>query len=292
MSLLAWYPRAGVNSERGAAVRRIVDNIGLWLGVANIVVALVFLMLPIGVAIMMSFDARGYLGPFPPPEYSFRWYESFFSDDYYLHGLKTSLILAVITTIVSTVSGVSAAIALDRYTGPGKQALESLFLSPLVVPAVVIGFALLLFFALIGVFDGFTRLLGGHIIITFPYTVRTTLAGLVGIRKTLTEAAMSLGANERQAFWDVTFPLARTGMVAGSVFAFAFSMDDVAVSLFLTSPDTYTLPVAMVSMMRTNFDLTIAAAAVVLMMFTLLLIMVLDWFIGLERLIGKGVFRS
>jgi putative spermidine/putrescine transport system permease protein len=273
-------------------MRRFFDNFGTWLGIANIIVVLAFLVFPIGVAVLMSFDARSYLGPFPPTEFSLRWYENFFSDDYYLHGLKSSLIIAVIATIVSTISGVSAAIALDRYTGPGKQALESLFLSPLVVPAVVIGFALLLFFALIGVFDGFTRLLGGHIIITFPYTVRTTLAGLVGIRKNLTEAALSLGANERQAFWDVTFPLARTGIVAGAVFAFAFSMDDVAVSLFLTSPDTYTLPVAMVSMMRTNFDLTIAAAAVVLMVFTLLLILALDWFIGLDRLIGKGIFRS
>lgn len=257
-----------------------------------ITLALLFLIAPIVVSIMMSFDGREYLGKFPPPEYSLRWYQNFFSDSFYLAGLRTSLILAVIATIVSTVTGVSAAIVLERYEFKGKQALESFFLSPLVVPAVVIGFALLLFFALIGVFDGFTRLVGAHIIITFPYTVRTTLAGLVGIRKTLTEAAMSLGATEVQAFWDVTFPLARTGIVTGAVFAFAFSMDDVAVSLFLTSPGTYTLPVAMVSMMRTNFDLTIAAAAVVMMMFTFVLILVLDRVIGLEKLIGKGIFRS
>ena len=75
---------------------------------------------------------------------------------------------------------------------------------------------------------------------------------------------MSLGANERQAFWDVTFPLARTGIVAGAIFAFAFSMDDVVISLFLSDPTTYTLPVALISMMRANFDLTIAAAAVML----------------------------
>jgi putative spermidine/putrescine transport system permease protein len=268
------------------------DDIGFAAIVFMVALAVLFLVAPIIVSIMMSFDGREYLGKFPPPEYSWRWYGNFFSDTFYLGGLKTSLILAVIATLVSTSAGVAAAIVMDRYEFPGKQALEALFLSPLVVPAVVIGFALLLFFALIGVFDGFTRLLGAHIIITFPYTVRTTLAGLVGIRKTLTEAAMSLGANEVQAFWDVTFPLARTGMVAGAVFAFAFSMDDVAVSLFLTSPDTYTLPVAMVSMMRTNFDLTIAAAAVVLMVFTFALILVLDWVIGLERLIGKGVFRS
>ena len=247
--------------------------------------------MPIIVAIMMSFDGRSYLGRFPPPNYSIHWYVNFFSDDYYLAGLRTSLILAVIATVISTAAGVSAAIVIDSHEFPGKQALETLFLSPLVVPAVVIGFALLIFFALVGVFQGFPRLLAGHIIITFPYTVRTTLAGLVGIRKTLIEAAMALGANERQAFWDVTFPLARTGIVAGAVFAFAFSMDDVAVSLFLTSPDTYNLPVAMVSMMRTNFDLTIAAAAVVLMVFTIGLIFVLDWAIGLERLIGGGMFR-
>ncbi|WP_244562610.1 ABC transporter permease [Ensifer aridi] len=273
-------------------MKRFVDNAAVWLSIANIIVVLLFLIVPIAVAVMMSFDGREYLGRFPPPEYSLRWYENFFSDSYYIAGLATSLRLALITTIVSTAAGVSTAIALDRYTGPGKQALETLFLSSLIVPAVVIGFALLLSFAMIGVFDGFTRLLGGHIIITFPYTVRTTLAGLVGIRKTLTEAAMSLGATERQAFWDITFPLARTGIVAGAVFAFAFSLDDVAVSLFLTSPDSYTLPVAMVSMMRTNFDLTIAAASVLLMIFTFVLILVLDRTIGLDRLVGKGVFSQ
>ena len=274
------------------AMHRHLDNIALWLVLLMIVVTLVFLIAPIIVSILMSFDARSFLGRFPPTEFSFHWYERFFSDTYYLNGLKTSVIIAIIAASVSTVAGVSAAIVLDRYDFPGKQALETIFLSPLVIPAVVVGFALLLFFALIGVFQGYPRLLAGHIIITFPYTVRTTLAGLTGIRRNLTEAAMTLGANEWQAFWDVTFPLARTGMIAGAVFAFAFSMDDVAVSLFLTSPDTYTLPVAMVSMMRTNFDLTIAAASVVLMVLTIVLIVIMDRIIGLERVIGGGVYRS
>ena len=273
-------------------IHRHIDNFGAWAILFAILITVVFLFAPIIVSILMSFDARSYLGRFPPTEFSFQWYARFFSDTYYLTGLRTSLVIATIAATVSTCAGVCAAIVLDRYDFPGKQALETVFLSPLVIPAVVIGFALLLFFALIGVFQGYPRLLAGHIIITFPYTVRTTLAGLTGIRRTLTEAAMTLGANERQAFWDVTFPLARTGMVAGAVFAFAFSMDDVAVSLFLTSPTTYTLPVAMVSMMRTNFDLTIAAASVVLMLFTIGLIFVLDWIVGLERLIGGGVYRS
>ena len=273
-------------------MKRYFDNIGFVIIITVIIVSLIFLVIPIVFAVMMSFDGRSYLSTFPPPSYSFQWYLNFFSDTYYLQGLRLSVTLAIIAAIVSTTFGVSAAIVLDRYEFRGKRALEAFFLSPLVVPGVVVGFALLLFFALIGVFSGFPRLLGGHIIITFPYTVRTTLAGLVGIRKTLTEAALSLGANERRAFWDITLPLARTGMVAGIVFAFAFSMDDVAVSMFLTSPDAYTLPVAMVSMMRTQFDLTIAAGAVVLMLITIGVIVVLDWIYGLDRLIGQGIAKQ
>ena len=126
-------------------MKRTVDNLGMIFSKINILLALSFLLFPIIVSIIMSFDGRSYLGLFPPPEYSFRWYENFFSDTYYLQGLKTSLIIAVIATVISTTFGVSAAIGLDRYQGRGKQVLEALFLSPLVVPAVVIGFAILIF---------------------------------------------------------------------------------------------------------------------------------------------------
>jgi putative spermidine/putrescine transport system permease protein len=273
-------------------VKRWLDNLGAIVLILMSVTTIAFLVFPLVVSVSMSFDARSYLGPFPPPELSFRWYVHFFSDAYYLHGLKNSLVLASIAALISTIAGVSAAVVIDRYEFPGKQALSTLFLSPLVVPAVVIGFALLMFFALLGIFEGFVRLAAGHIIITIPYTVRTTLASLVGIRATLTEAALGLGANERQAFWDVTVPLAKTGILAGAVFAFAFSLDDVAVSLFLSDPNTYTLPVAMISMMRAKFDMTISAAAVLLVVVTLVLLVLLDRIVGLDRLIGQGVYRA
>ncbi len=160
------------------------------------------------------------------------------------------------------------------------------------MPPVVTGFALLLFLSHLGLVNGFARLLCGHIIITVPYTIRATLAGLSGIDRSLTEAALILGATERQAFWDVTLPLARTSIVSGAIFAFAVSMDDVAVSIMLTDATTYTLPVALISSMRANFDLTIAAASVMLMLVTLALILVLEKFVGLDRVIGQGVFRS
>jgi putative spermidine/putrescine transport system permease protein len=268
-----------------------LDNMFWLIGLIMIAVIVCFLLTPIVVTVVMAFDARPYLGPLPPPALSPRWFAKFFSDDYFLRGLRTSIELAILSVTLSLGVGVATAVALDRGAWRGKEALVSLFLSPLIVPPVVTGFALLLFLSQMGVINGFARLLCGHMIITVPYTIRATLAGLSGIDKSLTEAALILGASERSAFWDITFPLARTGIVCGGIFAFAISMDDVAVSIMLTDANTYTLPVALISSMRANFDLTIAAASVMLMLVTLALILILEKLVGLNRIIGQGVFR-
>ena len=125
-----------------------------------------------------------------------------------------------------------------------------------------------------------------------PYTIRATVAGFVGVDPRLREAALSLGATEGAAFREVIFPMARTGIIAGAVFAFAVSIDDVAVSMFLSGATTYTLPVALVSNMRANFDLTIAAASLLLVGFTIGMIVILDRFVGLDRVVGSGLRSS
>jgi putative spermidine/putrescine transport system permease protein len=268
-----------------------IDNGLRLLGAAMIVAVIGFLIVPILVTTVMAFDARPYLGPLPPPAYSLRWFRQFFADDYYLRGLATTAELAAASVAITLAAGVATAVALDRMPARHREALTSLFLSPLIVPPVVTGLALLLFLSRLGLVDGFARLLCGHVIITVSYTIRATLAGIAGIDRSLTEAALSLGANERRAFWDVTLPLARTGIVSGGLFAFAVSLDDVSVSIMLTDAHTYTLPIALISSMRADFNLTIAAASVMLMLLTLLLIFVLDRFVGLNRAIGQGVYR-
>jgi putative spermidine/putrescine transport system permease protein len=274
-----------MNSRWGDTAARLVVA-------AIIVIALLFLLAPLLITTLMAFDARGYLGPLPPPALSLRWFFRCFSQDTFGAGLRVSLALAVLAAGISAVAGAGAAIALEDAQFPGRGLLLGLFLSPLVVPAVVTGFALLLALSQAGILDGFVRLLFGHVIITLPYTVRATLASLAGRDKRLVEAALVLGATERQAFRTITLPLIRTGIVTGAIFAFAVSLDDVAVSTFLTDPLTYTLPVALVSAMRASFDLTIAAAAVLLMAITALLIFVLDRAVGFDRLIGQGMFRT
>jgi len=280
----AWSLRRRIN--------RTLDRIAAATMTATIVAIIALLVVPLAITVAMSFDAREYLGPFPPARLSVGWYQRFFSDDYLMHGLRTSLLLAVISATSATTLGIAAALAIKRLPKGARDAVTALFLAPLIVPGVVVGFALLLFYARAGIDNGFLRLLGGHVVITFPYAIRTILAALNGVPPSLIDAALSLGANHRRAVWTVTLPLIRTGIVAGAIFAFAFSLDDVAASLFLSDPHNYTLPVALVSMMHANFDLTIAAVAVLLMGVTAVLMLALDRLAGLDRIVGASVYRA
>jgi putative spermidine/putrescine transport system permease protein len=251
-----------------------------------------FLLLPLAMTAIMSFDDRTFLGRFPPPALSLRWYQAFIGDSYFMTGLWNSIGLGLVSALVATAIGVAAAAVLDRYAVPGKGAIAAFLLSPLAVPTVILGFAVLVFASMIGVTHGFTRLVVGHVVLVMPYAFRTTLASLVGIKRSLTEAALVLGATERQTFWEVTFPLAKTGIVAGLVLGFALSVEEVSLSLFLFDPGSYTLPVAILSTMRAQFNLTLAAAAMTIMVSTALLVVVLERLFGLDKVIGSGLYKT
>jgi putative spermidine/putrescine transport system permease protein len=274
-------------------MKRLCDDASFVFVLVAVGVAILYIVAPIIVALAMSFDSRAYLGPFPPTDVSLQYYVRFFTTEEFMRGLGNSLMLATLATVITGITGAMAAIVISEYEFPGKTALSALFLSPLMIPAVVVGFGILMFItSFLGIYNGFTRLLAAHVIITMPYMIRTTIAGLTGIKPSLREVALSLGANERQAFWDVTFPLAKTGIVAGCIFVFATSLDDVAVGLFLYDADSMTLPVVLITYMRANFDLSVAAAAVFLAGITVMLVFVLDRTVGLDKVMGQGVYRA
>jgi len=277
-------------SMRLSVSKRLADALFEAAYLSLITVFIAFSVIPVIVAVVLSFDARSFIGPFPPKQFSLRWYESFLADSYYHEGLVNSLILATVATLVATLAGTLAAIALSRATFNGRAALQAALLSPLVVPNVVLGFGMLIFASRLGIIDGMTRLIMGHVLITFPYVMRTTAASLVGIKASYYEAALSLGAKPWKALAQVTLPLARTGILAGAVFGFVTSFDDVGVSLFLTDAFTFTLPVAILAQMRANLDLTIAALSVVFIVATALLIVLLDRLAGLDAIVGRGVY--
>lgn len=251
-----------------------------------IVVSLLFLLVPIAATLIMSFDSREYIGYWPPPGYSTRWYERFWSSPIFISGLVMSLKLACLSSVISVVVGMLIANALVRYDFPGKHALNSVLLSPLVVPGIVTGFSMLGFFSLVGIRETFLRLLIAHVIITIPFAVKSIQATLLGVDRALEEAAMSLGANPLTTFFKVTLPLTKPGIVAGSMFAFAASIDDVAVSIFLIDPFTSTLPVNLFSYMRSEYTPLIAAASGILMVFTVATMLAIEKITGLDRMIG------
>ena len=257
-----------------------------------LVVCALFLLAPLVVVVALSFDGRSYLGSFPPTSLSLQWYRRFFHTDLYINGLWTSIRVSLLAVSISVTTGVAAATGLHHARFPGRELLLAFFLAPLVLPTVVVGSSLLLFLGLIDVTHGLVRLVAGHVLITVPYCIRTTLAALRGLPPSFNEVAMSLGANPWSAFWSVTFPLIKRGIVAGGIFAIAMSLDDVSVSLFLVEPPYYTLPVALLTQMRANFDLTIAVVGAMLSVVTACLIFLLDRVVGMDRLFGRGVYRT
>nr|WP_277425205.1 ABC transporter permease subunit [Pseudohalocynthiibacter aestuariivivens] len=151
---------------------------------------------------------------------------------------------------------------------------------------------MLFFFSRIGVESSAIKIILAHVLITLPYTIRTNVASMAGIGETMVEASLSLGAREGQTLRRIVLPLGRTGIATGFIFAFAFSMDDIAVTIFLTSPTVYTLPAALIANMKANFDLTIAAASVFLAGVALLVIIILDRIVGVETVMGQGIYRN
>ena len=158
------------------------------------------------------------------------------------------------------------------------------------IPPIVIGFGLLLTFSLYGVGNPLIRLMAAHTLLTLPFTIRTTLAGLRGVNASYGEAALTLGAGPNSVFWEVTFPLIRPSIVASLVLAGSYSFGEVSGSVFLTDNHTQTLPIALLSQMITSFDLTIAAASGLMVTATAALVLLLDRFVGLERITGGGAF--
>jgi putative spermidine/putrescine transport system permease protein len=242
----------------------------------------VFLLAPLVIVLAVSVNP-GSVAQFPPTGLSLRWYVQALQSDLFRGAMINSLLLAAASALVSTVIGTAAALALVRARFPGKPALEALLLSPLVVPGIVLGIALLAGFAAIGFRDALWRLLLAHVLLTLPYCIRTVMISLQRLDPVLEQAAETLGASAWRVFAEVTLPLIRPGMLAGGLFAFVMSFDNVPVSVFLTSAETTTLPLAIISYLEYNFDPSVAAISSVLIILMLLLALLLERVAGLRR---------
>ena len=240
---------------------------------------LLFLILPVLVIIPLSFNSGSFL-VYPLQGFSLHWYQDFFASAEWMRALKNSIIVAPAATVLAMIFGTLAAIGLTRGDFPGKPLVMALVISPMVVPVVIIGVASYLFFAPLGLGNSFFSLIVVHAVLGVPFVIITVSATLQGFNHNLVRAAASLGASPLTAFRRVTLPLIAPGVISGALFAFATSFDEVVVTLFLAGPEQATLPRQMFSGIRENLSPTIAAAATLLIAFSVLLLLTLEWLRG------------
>ena len=246
-------------------------------------IAALQLISPTVIVLITSFTSA-YSLKFPPPGYSTRWYEALWSSSpEILEAFALSFQVAALACCISVAAAVPAALSLARRREPWARALESAFLSPLMLPSLALGLALLMLFNQAGIGLSFWTLVTGHIAITAPYIVRTTTASLVQIDPALHESAGSLGASQRYMFFTVTLPLISRGVVAGTFIAFMNSFDNVAVSLFLSDARSEMLPIRMWHIIEDNLDVRAAAVSGVLIAVTLVLMVVMERMTGISR---------
>jgi len=251
-------------------------------------VVLAFLSLPIVVAVGVAFGSDK-IARFPPTGFSLRWFGVALSNQTFLDALGNSLVLAGLTTLVTILVGLPASVALVRRQFPAQPALEAFLLSPLSLPGVLFGVSMLFFLGAGGFGLAWWGLLVAHAVIAVPYVLRTTLAVYRGLDRGLEETAMVLGAGPWQTFWHVTLPLLRPGLVAGGLFAFLTSFDNVPVSIFLTTARSNTLPVTIMSyLVNQDFDPIVGAISAVQVGLVLGLLYVLDRLYGVGRLTSFG----
>jgi putative spermidine/putrescine transport system permease protein len=241
-----------------------------------------FLAVPVLFVIFYSFNNTAYFR-FPPEGFSLRWYANFFRLHYFRDGALISLALAAAVTPLSVAIGTAASYGLVRGRFKGAAVINGLLMSPIIIPGVVTGIALMTMFNLLGSSWSFGNLVIAMVLVCLPYTVRTISANLHGLNPATEEAAINLGASRWTTFRRVVLPQIRPGIVGGMIFVFATVLEDVSVVIFLTSYRTSTLSIAALGYLRNKDDPTIAAMATMLVALTVGLVFVIQRVIGLEK---------
>ena len=249
---------------------------------------LVFMLAPIVVVCWVAFTPEGFLS-IPITHFSLRWFRALADYPEFMHAFGISLWLGVLSSFVSLLFAVPAALAISRYRFRGRDALSALFLSPLMIPHVVLGIAFLRFFTQIGLGNTFLGLVLAHIVIVLPFALRLTLASSVGMDRAIEQAAISLGASDWVVFKRVTLPVIMPGVVSGWALAFIQSFDEVTMTVFIAAPGTETLPVRMFLYIQDNIDPLVTSVSAAVIALTTGALIVLDRTYGLDRLlVGRG----
>jgi len=249
------------------------------------ILALIILIGPILIVLATSFtDSRSIR--FPPQGFSLRWYELLLDGvrSRQIHrAASNTLEVAAYAAGLATLFGTAAALAMSRAAGKAGRLADAFFMSPLVLPGLAFGLAALMYFTLLGFRPSLELVIAGHLIVVTPFVLRTVGASLSQLDPALLDASRSLGAGPVRTFRRITLPLIAPGIAAGGFLAFMASVDNVPVSLFLSSARTDMLPIRMWGMMESTLDVRVAAVSGMLIFVAFLLMLVMERLTGLTR---------
>ncbi|GGA99420.1 ABC transporter permease [Brucella endophytica] len=254
-------------------------------------VFMIFMLAPIVVVCLVAFTPEGFLS-LPVGGFSLRWFRAIAQYPEFINAFWMSLWLGAASSTVALLFAIPAALAIARHQFPGREVLSALFLSPLMIPHVVLGIAFLRFFTQVGIGGTFTALLVAHIILVFPFALRLTLAAATGMNRSVEMAAISLGAGSWTLFRRVTLPLILPGIVSGWALAFIQSFDEVTMTIFLAAPGTETLPVRMFLYVQDNIDPLVTSVSACVIAITMAALILLDRFYGLDRVLAGHSDRT
>lgn len=238
---------------------------------------LLCLILPVFIIIPISFESQRYL-EFPPRGFSLQWYRNFFTHYEWKTVTWTSFKIAFFVTILATILGTLASFCFVRANFKGKALLFGFVLSPMVIPIIILAIAIYFFFAQLKLIGSIPGMVFAHTILAVPFVIVIVTATLQGFDVNLEKAAMNLGANRLRTFCKVTFPLIRTGVLSGALFAFLTSFDEVIIAIFISGTTANTLPKKMWDSITKEADPTLTAIATMLIMLTVSLLLLLEFF--------------
>ncbi len=249
----------------------------IWFYAFRIIIGIVFfyLLFPLLSIIPLSFNS-GELLSYPLQGFSLRWYEDFFGSGRWGLAIKNSLIIGLSSAVFATILGTAAAVGINRAHFPGKQIIVALLISPMMIPLVITALSLYLFYARLGLNNSYAGLILAHTILGMPFVLITVSATLQGFDYNLIRAGTSLGASPLQVFFKIVLPNISPGVFSGALFAFATSLDEVVVVMFIAGPSHRTIPRQMFSGIREHLSPTFLAAATILILFAALLMLTLE----------------
>lgn len=239
-----------------------------------LLVVLAVMYLPILLVVLYSFNESKITSIWGG--FSLTWYETLFRDKAIFEALRNSLVLAGLTCLASAVIGTLGAVGMQRLQSRTKGPLEYISTLPIMIPEIILGIGFMVFFSLLGLPFGMTTLVIGHTAFCIPYVFMQVKARLVGMDKSLAEAARDLGAGEARVFFDITLPLIFPAILSGMLLSFAMSMDDVIISMFVTGVDVNTLPIKIYSQIKFGVTPEINALCTLMLLATILIVVLSD----------------